>query len=70
METPKFTNLPGEEIKQPEQEMERPVAFPDSEKFDANGKPRLWRPLPNGVMAFVSNEEYAQENADAADRAS
>jgi hypothetical protein len=38
----------------------RPEITQDSDKFDANGKPRSHRELPGGVMAFLS-DEYQQE---------
>ncbi|HTH93178.1 MAG TPA: hypothetical protein VL576_01710 [Candidatus Paceibacterota bacterium] len=39
----------------------RPEMNSDSENFDAHGSPRKHRELPGGTVAFLSDEEYAEE---------
>lgn len=42
----------------------RPEIHSESGDFDANGKPRSNREMPDGTLAFLSEEEYTKEIED------
>lgn len=39
----------------------RPEIDSDTENFDAKGTPRSRREMPDGTVAFLSDEEYTEE---------